>query len=117
MPAPRPVELFIPEIRSLLEGERIEELKDLLLEINPIDLADGFPQFSVEHQHLLLRLLDPGRALEVFEELETPPQEALIRRLRAGSLPAGISGLAGESAGRLFQKIPTPVVRKMERFM
>ena len=117
MNAPRPVELFIPEIRLLIQQRRLDELKELLSEINPIDLADGFADFPSEHQLLILKLLEPERAVEVFEELDLPQQEYLIQHLEDATLAPLLEGIPSDVTARLFKKLPEKMVKKMSVLM
>lgn len=114
---PRPVELFIPEIRLLIQRKQYDELKDLLSELNPIDLAEGFEQFSPEHQLLIFRLLAPERVIEVFEELDLTQQEYLLQHLEDQTLAPLLEGIPEDVASNLFKKLPERTVKKMSTLM
>ena len=42
--------LFLPEIKQLLQAKDTATLKSFLREINPVDLAEGWKEFSREEQ-------------------------------------------------------------------
>jgi magnesium transporter len=113
MNAPRPVELFIPEIRLLIQTKQLDGLKELLSEINPIDLADGFTDFPPEQQLLILKLLEPVRQVEVFEELDLPQQEYIISHLEDETLSPLLEGIPSDVTAGLFKKLPARMVKKM----
>lgn len=117
MPAPHPVELFIPEIKSLIQQKNLNDLKNLLSEINPIDLADGFARFSSEHQLLILKLLEPARTVEVFEELDIPQQQYLIQHLEDETLSPLLEGIPPEVTAKLLKKLPEKFSKKMAHLM
>ncbi len=117
MPEPHPILIFIPEIKSLISQKGFDELKDFLLEINPIDLADGFPQFPPEHQLLIFKLLDPRRAIAVFEELDLLEQEYLIQHLEDLTLTPLLADIPAEVARQLFQKLPERSIKRMSGLM
>lgn len=117
MPAPRSVELFIPEIKSHIEARRLDELKEVLLEINTIDLADGFSNFPPEQQLLILNLLEPARAVEVFEELDIAEQEYLIRKLEDETPSSIFRDIPPDAALRLFKKLPDRTLKRMSQLM
>ncbi len=114
---PRPIELFIPEIRILLQEKKFKDLKELLSEINPIDLADGFADFPPEQQLLLFKLLKPLRMMEVFEELDLAQQEYIIQHLEDETLTPFLADLPSDVAADLFKKLPDKIVRKMTNLM
>ena len=64
----RPSALFVPEYKELLEKKSYQELKQILDDANPMDLADGWTDFSPMEQMVLFKLLSTERAMEVFED-------------------------------------------------
>jgi len=114
---PRPIEIFIPEIKSLISMRNFNELKYVLSEINPIDLADGFERFLPEQQLLLIRLLKPNRAVEVFEELDIPQQQYIIQHLEDETLAPLMEGVPPEVTARLLRKMPARCTRKMSELL
>lgn len=117
MPNVHPVQLFIPEIKSFIQEKKFGELKRLLSEINPIDLADGFSHFSSDQQLLILKLLPSARIVEVFEELEIPQQEYLIQHLEDETISPLLEGIPADVTAKLFKKLPEKMVRKMSTFL
>ena len=113
----RPIELFVPEIKQLLEARSLEALQDLLAEINPIDLADGFPEFQPEQQMLLFMLLKPIRMMEVFEELEFKEQEYILQHLDEQSLAPLMQDIPADVTAKLFKKLPEKMVKRMSKLM
>ncbi|MCG3204990.1 MAG: Magnesium transporter MgtE [Elusimicrobia bacterium] len=113
----RPIELFIPEIKQLLETRSFEPLQDLLNEINPIDLADGFPDFNPEQQLLMFMLLRQVRMMEVFEELELKEQEYILQHLDDQSLTPLVQDIPADVVAKLFKKLPEKMVKKMSKHM
>lgn len=113
----RPIELFIPEIKGMLESRSFAALKELLREINPIDLADGFINFGPEQQILLFKLLDQTRMMEVFEELEGKEQAYVLEHLDDQHLAPLLQDIPTDMTAKLFKKMPDKMVKKMSRLM
>ncbi len=107
-PGCRPIELFVPEIRFFIERQSIKELQELLAEVNPIDLADGFDFFPPEQQLLIFKLLTPVRMMEVFEELHLNEQEYILQHLEDQPI---------DGSAQFFKKLPTAMVKKMTTLM
>lgn len=116
-PGCRPIELFVPEIRQMIESRSYGPLKDLLKEINPIDLADGLHRFAPEQQLLLFKLLEPVRMMEVFEELEFSEQDYILRHLDDQYLAPLLQDIPTNMTAKLFKKMPDKLVKKMSNLM
>ncbi len=114
---PHPIEIFIPEIKALIAAKNFTELKNLLTEINPIDLADGFDRFPQEEQLLLVRLLKPAKAIEVFEELDVPQQQYIISHLEDETLAPLLEGVPPELTARVLKKMPARCTKKMSELL
>lgn len=112
-----PAELFVPEMRSLMRAKDLIGLKEVVLELNPIDLAGVFSVFAPEEQVLLLRLLDRRRAQVVFEELELLQQEYILHHLDDEHLVPLVESLAPKTVKRLVHKMPGTAVRRMEKHL
>lgn len=113
----RPIELFIPEIKVLLKQRALNDLKGLLSEINPIDLADGMDHFPSEEQLLLFKLLPPNRMIEVFSELDVPQQEYIVQHLEDQTLAPLLADIPSDVTAQLFKDLPDRVVKKMTGLM
>jgi magnesium transporter len=105
--------LFIPEIRQLLTDKKYQELKEILNDMNPSDMADGWEQFSPTEQVVLFKLLSVVRAVELFEELTAPQQMHQMSTLELGALGPLLEEVDPKTAARLFHKLPDRVVRRM----
>lgn len=116
-PGCRPIELFVPEIRVLISSKSFKELQELLSEINPIDLADGFDLFTPEQRILIFRLLKPVRMMEVFEELESQDQKYLIQNLEDQALQPFLQDIPADMTAKLFKKLPEKTVKKMTKML
>ncbi len=112
-----PVDLFIPEMKQLIHQKKLDELKILVSEINPIDLADGFSHFPSEQQLLILKLLEPNRVIEVFEELDIPQQEYIVQHLEDQTLAPLLEDIPSDVTAELFKELPEKIVQKMANLM
>jgi magnesium transporter len=113
----RPIELFVPEIKQLLEAKSYVALKELLNDINPIDLADGLPSFTPDQQILMFKLLTWIRMMEVFEESEPSIQKYIIEHLDDQSLAPFLQDISADVTAKLFKKMPEKMVKKMTNLM
>ena len=68
-------------LQVLLEGKKYTTIRDILVTMNPADIAAVFNGLTPEQLPLLFRLLPKELAAESFVEMESEEQESLIRRL------------------------------------
>ena len=71
-------ELF-ETVEDLLQRKRYADLRDLLLELEPQDIAYLFDQLDPNRLTIVYRLLPKEQAAEVFVELDSDKQEMLIQ--------------------------------------
>ena len=64
-------------IRALLEEKKFQTLKDVLITLEPADIAAVLEELGEERMPLLFRLLPKEAAAETFAELEPEQQELL----------------------------------------
>ncbi|PIQ82191.1 MAG: magnesium transporter [Candidatus Omnitrophica bacterium CG11_big_fil_rev_8_21_14_0_20_64_10] len=104
--------LFVPDLKLLLEQKDWVTLKQGLKEINPVELAEGWRDFTPEDRLALFRLLGIRQAVVVFEELEVEDQLFLLKSIgeEAADLTAA---LAPGEVSHLFRKLPRRVIRHL----
>lgn len=101
------------EIRNLLSKKRFKSLKELLCNINPIDIAAVFEDLEEQERVLTFRLLSKDAAAEVFVELASDVQEELIRNLSDKELKSVIEEIFIDDAVDLIEEMPASVVKRL----
>ena len=71
--------LSFVEILNILEYKKFVQLKPLLSELKPMDIAEIFAEIDEEKLPLIFRLLPKELAAETFVEMNSTQQELLIR--------------------------------------
>ena len=69
------------EIVKLLEENRLTELKEILIEENPIDIAEVFEDFPKEKYLIIFKLLPKDFSSEVFSYLSPEKQQEVIENI------------------------------------
>jgi len=105
--------LFLPEINELLREKNYSELKKLLKEVPPIDLAEGWSQFSLPDGNIIFHLLERKRAIEVFEDLSFGDQKILINSLESRELGEVLDEMSADERADLFEELPEKMVKKL----
>ncbi|MCQ2463420.1 MAG: magnesium transporter [Clostridia bacterium] len=97
----------------LLEGKRYSTIKDILVTMNPADIAAVFEELETDRLPLLFRLLPKEMAAETFVEMEPDNQEMLIRGFSDSELREVLDELYVDDAVDIVEEMPANVVRRI----
>ena len=103
------------EIADLLEEKRYTAVRDILLELNPADIALALSDTDEEQIPLLFRLLPKELAAECFVEMEPEEQELLIQSFSDKELKQIVDELYVDDAADLVEEMPANVVQRILR--
>ncbi len=106
-------EEMIAHIESLVEKKEYAKIKDILVEINPADIAEIIEEFPNNQRLLLFRLLPKEEAADTFVELESDDQEALIHAFSDNELRDVIDELYLDDAVDVIEEMPATVVKRV----
>ncbi len=105
--------LFVPEIKQLIKEKKFFELKEVLNNIHPIDLAEGFHNFDKEEQLIIFRLLNFNRAIAVFEDLDPKEQSWVIENLEQNPLEKLVEDMPADEKVKLVRHLPERIKKKL----
>lgn len=100
-------------LKTLLDEKKYSTLKDVLVTMNPTDIAAVFAEVEEERIPLLFRLLPKELAAECFVEMEPDQQELLIQGFSNLELRDLISELYVDDAADLVEEMPANVVKRI----
>lgn len=100
-------------LERLLEEKKYTTIRDILITMNPSDIASVFDELEVERLPLLFRLLPKELAAETFVEMESDAQELLIRGFSDVELREVLDELYVDDAVDLVEEMPANVVRRI----
>ena len=110
-----PAVLFRETLVSLLEEKKYPTLRDVLVTLNPADIAALFEELPADRLPLLFRLLPKELAAETFVEMEPDEQELLIRGFSDNELKEVIDELYLDDAVDIVEEMPANVVKRILR--
>ena len=102
-------------ISALVENKRYTTLRDILVTMNPVDVASVFEEMDEAALPLLFRLLPKELAAEAFVEMEIESQEHLIRSFSDSELKEVVDELFVDDAVDLVEEMPANVVKRILR--
>ena len=100
---------------KMLEEKKYATLRDILVTINPADIAALFLNLEEQKIPLLFRLLPKELAAETFVEMEPEEQELLIRTFSDNELKEIVDELYVDDAAALVEEMPANVVKRILR--
>ena len=101
---------YLDEIKDMLRRKQYAAVRDLLLPLEPPDIAMLLEESGEEFMPLLYRLLPKELAAEVFVELESDSQEMLINGFSNTELKEVLDELYLDDAVDIVEEMPASVV-------
>ena len=100
-------------LQTLMEGKKYSTLRDILVTMNPTDIATVFQEMEQEKLPLLFRLLPKELAADTFIEMEPENQEMLIHGFSDSELREVINEMYVDDAVDIVEEMPANVVRRI----
>ena len=104
---------LLEEIEEMTRRKQYKALRDILVELEPADIADLFDDLPEEMLPLLFRLLPKEPAAELFVDLEPDVQEMLIRGFSNTELKEVLDELYLDDAVDIVEEMPAGVVKRI----
>ena len=100
-------------LQTLLTEKKYSTIRDILVTMNPADIAAVFAGVEPDKLPLLFRLLPKELAAESFVEMESEEQEALIRGISDSELKQVMDELYVDDAVDIVEEMPANVVQRI----
>ena len=98
---------------QMLEEKKYSTLRDILVTMNPSDIAALFGELEERQIPLMFRLLPKEQAAETFVEMEPDAQELLIKSFSDNELKEIVDELYVDDAADLVEEMPANVVKRI----
>ena len=106
-------EIMEKALLQMLESKKYSTLRDMLITMNPSDVAGIFNDLDEKQVPLMFRLLPKELAAETFVEMEPDTQALLIQGFSDNELKEVLSELYVDDAADLVEEMPATVVRRI----
>ena len=100
-------------LQTLLTEKKYSTIRDILITMNPADIAAVFSGVEPEKLPLLFRLLPKELAAESFVEMESEEQESLIKGISDKELRQVMDELYVDDAVDIVEEMPANVVQRI----
>ena len=106
----------LDQLQQLVQQKQFRKLKEILSDMNEVDIAEFLDELDMEQEILVFRLLPKDMAAEVFTYLEnTDDQEKLIGALSDKELREVLDELYLDDTVDLIEDMPANVVSRILR--
>ncbi len=105
--------VFMEQVEDLSRKKLWPDVRDMLLLLEPADIAAILAEVSVDRLPLLYRLLPKELAAEVFVEMEAEEQELLIKGFSDTELKEVLDELYVDDTVDLIEEMPATVVKRI----
>jgi len=106
-------EIVEKALLAMLEDKKYATLRDILITMNPSDIAGLFEDLEEKQIPLMFRLLPKELAAETFVEMEPDEQELLIRGFSDNELKEVLDELYVDDAADIVEEMPANVVKRI----
>ena len=106
-------ELVEKALLKMLAEKKYASLRDILVTMNPIDVAGLFDDLEEKQIPVMFRLLPKEQAAETFVEMEPDAQQLLIQGFSDNELREVLDELYVDDAADLVEEMPANVVRRI----
>jgi len=110
-------QLIKPEILELINSRNFQDLKSVMLDWEPMDIAEIILDMDENEQLLLFRLLPTGLAADVFEYFDYDTQVSLIHAMGGDKASEILNEMSPDDRTALFEEMPSNVVKQMLAYL
>ncbi len=106
-------QLVRTQLEILLEQGNLEGAKQVLIPVQPVDIAEAIEGLPEPMQVIAFRLLSKAEAIEVYEYLDSTVQQALIQEFKSQDVLDIVDKMSPDDRARLFDELPAKIVRRL----
>ncbi len=106
-------QLVRSQLQMLLEQGNLQEAKQMLVPVQPVDIAEAIEGLPEAMQAIAFRLLSKAEAIEVYEYLDSGVQQSLIEEFKRQEVLDIVDKMSPDDRARLFDELPAKVVRRL----
>ena len=98
------------EILKMLEERQFKELREVLENTHPVDIAELLNEIDNRQMILVFRMLDKDEAAEVFTEMNNDTREVLLSALTDSEIKEVVDEMYLDDFADLLEEMPANVV-------
>ena len=104
---------LMQKVDVCISQKRYREAKELLTDMEPVDIAEGLEDLTPAKLVLYFRLLPKDLAVEVFELLGFDEQERFLKHATDEEVSEIIEEMSDDDRTELFDELPATTVKRL----
>lgn len=105
--------LLLPEIQALIDARNFTALREMLVELEPVDLVDLINDLPESHEAVIFRILPRELAADTFEYLDLESQESLLKAMGHQEVASILNEMSPDDRTALFEELPSNFVKQL----
>jgi magnesium transporter len=105
--------LIQTEVEELIQQRKFAELKEVLAEWHPADLAEAIVGFPIAEQVVIFRILPQPLAADVFEYFDVDAQKKLLKALGQEDAVKLLNEMTPDDRTALLEELPSAAVTQL----
>ena len=107
------MEIKISELLELVEQKRFIELREILIQMNEVDISEFLETLEIEKIIVIFRMLPKEISAEVFACFDSETQEHIINSITDNEITEIIEDLFVDDAVDIIEELPASVVKRV----
>lgn len=103
----------LDEVEACIAQKQFRKAKELLSDMEPVDIAEGLEGLPPAQLVLYFRLLPKNLAVEVFEMLDFDEQERFLAHATGDEVTEIIEEMSDDDRTELFDELPATAVKRL----
>jgi magnesium transporter len=103
----------IDDVQKLIDQRDLHALRDRLVEVPAVEIAEIFQGLSDEERVLIFRILPRDHAAEIFSQLEVDIQKSVLSGLGDRQTARLLGEMAADDRTALLEEIPAEAARQL----
>lgn len=107
------MEIKISELQALAENKKFIELREILIQMNEVDISEFLETLEVEKRVVIFRMLPKEISAEVFACFDTDTQEHIINSITDNEIAEIVEDLFVDDAVDILEELPASIVKRV----
>lgn len=107
------MEVPLEDIYHLLETNQLNKVRELLVDLQPVDIAEFFEEMSKEQSLKLFRILPKSLSADIFSYLSSDKQQEIIENITDEEIRNIVNDMFIDDTVDFIEEMPANIVDKI----